>query len=312
MWFLVLLVALVPSACAERRVAVCVSGAMRSLVEEEVWSSMEKFFRSKSSSVDVFFYLFTGVELSARGQRNISEAQAGALEMALRTATAVQFQTSENEYTCGQMATGKFFKVEMCANLIAGYMRQRPHKRYDVLVLARPDASYDNAPEGAWVMSYAEPQAQPWFRPVGDELYLMTFKEGLTLARNMTKARCCDLERRIPPQCFLDKQERPRANYIALRHFNPLLKEPYTGPRPYLVIRTKDQIAEISGRSMKTLHGVYREDIARDKNPAVSPPYYDWSSYSASKRQAAIRRYLRPPRRPGVDLNMTGALPAQE
>ena len=75
------------------RIAVCVAGAVRSLIDEKVMVSLGSFY----SETDVYFHLYTNVELSQRGQRNISKVDARALSKAMINATAVRFQTEENE-----------------------------------------------------------------------------------------------------------------------------------------------------------------------------------------------------------------------
>jgi len=169
-------------------------------------------------------------------------------------------------------------------------MRQHLNVSYDVLVLSRPDISFENA-KGK-VLSFAVSQVRPWFRAVGDELYLMTFKEGLARALTLTTARCCDIKKRSPRGCFYKVSPKPRANYISVRHFDPLHTAAYSGKNPYRIVRTADEIREMAHRNIWALNGVTKNDVLTAENPAVSPPFYNWSILNVTQREDIIRTYL--------------------
>lgn len=275
------------AAVHEARIAVCVAGAVRSLVERPVYETMWKFF----PSTDVYAHLFTSVELSARGQRNLSTDAAHDLQRALAAAKAVRFQTTENPTTCDQMTTGKFYKIQKCAELVEAAVANEKLD-YDVIVVTRPDLAYTS---GKTVRSFVPQKTGHWFKQVGDEMFVASFARGLALSATLTQARCCDVGRRLPPQCFVGKSKMPRSNFIQRRHFDSLLKLP-DAPRPYRIVRTADQRLEMRGRDPFTLHGMTKHDVRTSLDPTLSPPLLNWSLMPATEQYNWLREYLPPPR----------------
>ena len=267
------------------RVAVCVAGAVRSLIDDRVMTSLARFYGQS----DFYYHLFTGIELSARGQRSTDARQ---LHKALEKATAVRFQTTENPTTCNQMTTGRFFKIEQCAKMVATTGR-----RYDVLALTRPDLEYNRVSKPS-IHPFLRPNKRPWFRAIGDELYLASFDDGLRRASTLTKARCCSIPKRFPPQCFLRNEVLPRANFIAFRHFShlPQASSIFTfRDLPYHILRTREQQNEIHGRSVWQLHGKTRPGVNVSSKPLMSPPFDNWSDLPTDVQLNIIERFLGPP-----------------
>jgi len=290
-----------------RRYAVCVVGAMRSLYMEQVWSSIERFFLkemkgSKSrNQIDLYYHIYTGVELSLRGQRNIStEVVAPGLVRALRSALAVQFQTEENQFTCEQMTTGRFFKIESCAKMIHHYITvSNPNTMYDVLVITRPDLEYFlpytiHSFDLGLMDEERKKNHSIWFHQVFDELWLGTFFPMLRLAATMTKAKCCNHLKRPPTGCFLSGVKGPRANYIGPHHFIDQIPDVtiYKQPKPYVIIRTDDELKEIHNLSKRALHGKIKPDVRTFLQPKLSS-FFLWSTkYSSDKQLQIVSKFL--------------------
>lgn len=275
------------------RVAVCVAGAVRSLIEQVVYESMWNFFHLEA--IDVYFHLFTATELSARGQRNLTIAHKSQLHEALKYAKGVRFQVTENPTTCGQMTTGKFYKIEMCAKMIQTAVKEGGLE-YDILVVTRPDLEYDLSRYHN-IHSFTLQRNDNWFMQVGDEMYLAAFQRGIALSATLTKARCCDIKRHLPPQCFLATSVRdtrpPRANFIQRRHFQTMNQlSLFRGRPPYRIVRTMDQQHEINGRDAFTLHGLTKPDVGTFSEPVLSPPILDWSNLTDDEQLTWLAGYL--------------------
>lgn len=278
------------------RVAVCVAGAVRSLIEQVVYESMWSFFHLED--VDVYFHLFTATELSARGQRNLTTAHETQLHEALKYAKGVRFQATENPTTCGQMTTGKFYKIEMCAKMIQTAITEGELK-YDILVVTRPDLEYDVSRYHN-IHSFTLQRNDNWFVQVGDEMYVAAFQQGIALSATLTKARCCDVKRHLPPQCFLAPSARdtrpPRANFIQRRHFQIMNQiSLFRGRPPYRIVRTMEQQLEINGRDTFTLHGLTKPDVGTFADPVLSPPILNWYNLTDGEQLNWLEAYLSKP-----------------
>jgi len=88
--------------------------------------------------VDVFFYLFVGNEISVKGQRALQLADAVQLRQFTALAIESKFQMVENNFSCGQMSTGSFYKIARCAQMVEQHARQHA-VHYTSLLLTRPD-----------------------------------------------------------------------------------------------------------------------------------------------------------------------------
>mmetsp|Transcript_131488 Transcript_131488/g.366464 ORF Transcript_131488/g.366464 Transcript_131488/m.366464 type:complete len:654 (+) Transcript_131488:107-2068(+) len=177
---------------------------------------MDLLYSLQEPGGDIFYYLYMGRELSSRGQyEGLTSAQAGAFAAALRGATQFQFQYEENNFTCGQMTTGRFYKQARCADIVSGY--QMEHRlRYNVLIYTRPDLFYEAPlPSLIGLIRYS-PLTFASFR-YGD---LVAMSGGaLGLAMHLPNATCCNLTTREPGGCFYGKVPEPRSNFIFERHF---------------------------------------------------------------------------------------------
>ena len=66
----------------------------------------------KRAGGDIFYHLFVGREVSKKGQAYaVTRKSAPRLVEALARATMFRFQYEENEFQCGQMATGRYLKI---------------------------------------------------------------------------------------------------------------------------------------------------------------------------------------------------------
>lgn len=180
------------------------------------------------------------------------------------------------------MTTGKFFKAEQCAHMIT--------TEYDILVITRPDLLYNGH---TTIRDYLV-ESPTFFRNIGDELFVTSFTGGHALALNYTQAECCDLKMRSPRDCFISGHPEPRANFIANRHFSSSLPTfPYP-KRPYIILRTDDQISEMAGRKAFQLHGKTKHGVPVSATPNMSPPFFSWYSLSPDEQLRLVTAYLPP------------------
>ena len=166
-----------------RDYAVCVSGAVRAMMMQEV---MDLWFKNvvnvtlhSPNGADFFYHLFVGTELSKRGQSGLSKADAQNLSLALEYATQFQLQYTENNFTCDTMATGRFFKLAECAKMIRRY-QERENVSYNFIIFTRPDLLFfkptpdfnhcDKPRGGHWYMSMTAGGDADLFAISGDAL----------------------------------------------------------------------------------------------------------------------------------------------
>ena len=198
------------------RIAVCIAGAVRSLTEKKVYSSIHNFYED----ADIFYHLYIGAELSLRGQRKPLNSRK--VTNSLVNATGVRLQYNENDYTCGQQTTGKFYKDEQCARMVLGFAAMH-NITYDTFVLTRPDYMLNIKSNTSVfkLLSFFEGQKN-FYHNFNDEVVLLSASDGIKLTAKMTQAQCCNNEKRSPKGCFYKGLKEPRANFIAARHFSGL------------------------------------------------------------------------------------------
>ena len=149
---------------ASPRVAVCLAGAVRSLIVPAVWRSIrERLVRGIGGGQPptLFLVLSTGSE-EARGRGREGEdpdaeqtylhdnAQVGASLLAkaldaLQPA-AVTFHTGRSPQICGTPPTGQFQKWAECAKMARAHEARWPHVKFDVLMKSRPDLLWLDRP----------------------------------------------------------------------------------------------------------------------------------------------------------------------
>jgi len=220
------------SSSAPPSLAVCTSGAVRSFLDPAVQASLEHRFLSRAldSHVLLFYHLFVGEELSWKGQTGVTDEQLHKLEIALSRATVVRLQQSENGYTCGNQATGRWFKFERCADSILNYELQRA-ATVDLAIFVRPDLLYTGRQLPGTIpasgrsdlsLSFdAMPTDPPWLLTVGSEILIMTYG-SLPLVRNLTRAQCCNVSARTPDKCFWPGLDEPSETFMFRSHFSGL------------------------------------------------------------------------------------------
>ena len=198
------------------RVALCVTGAARSFIDvPEVADSLRHAIADWP--VDVFFHVLLGEELSARGQTGGSLAQAQQLNSSMARLGArvhvvdVQIQLDENEFECGQMTNGRFYKMGRCARSVAEYSK-RTGTNYSVFVLSRPDLIFESRLDPATCLAQfaaTTPSAPlvwnpPAKRHTEGEVTIASFS-GLSTFTDLAqrdKVECCDEAKRTPAACF--------------------------------------------------------------------------------------------------------------
>ena len=271
------------------RVAVCVAGAVRSLTEEKMQSSLVKFY----SGADVFYHLYVGVELSLRGQRKMVDPYTVA--DALANASGVRLQYEENQYTCGQQTTGKHFKVEQCTRMVFSYAAFK-NITYYALILTRPDYMMNSGPKFtlSWMLSFVHGKTN-FYHNFGDEVVLLSYPGGALFAANLTQAECCNISHREPLQCFTDNLVEPRPNYIFERHFLRL----YEDEKAYhhikgigFILRTPEFKVESGGGSVWQLHGKVKPGVVAYQNPGMSPPFLEWNLLEPALQQHLVAHYI--------------------
>lgn len=271
------------------RIAVCIAGAVRSLTDKRVYSSIQDFYKD----ADIFYHLYVGVELSLRGQRNFLNPRD--LTNALTNATGVRLQYTENDFTCGQQTTGKFFKNEQCARMVLGYAAMH-NITYDAFILTRPDMKIGVKTNDSLLalFSYFEGQ-ETIYHNFDDEVVLLSYPEGALLAAKMTQAQCCNNKERSPTGCFIKGLKEPRVNFIAARHFSALERCSRCPRNNHLgtIVRTSEYKVESHMKTTFELHGKTKKDVASHKNPGMSPPILEWGLLDSEVQEALIYHSIR-------------------
>eukprot|EP00931_Biecheleriopsis_adriatica_P026318 TRINITY_DN16024_c0_g1_i1.p1 TRINITY_DN16024_c0_g1~~TRINITY_DN16024_c0_g1_i1.p1 ORF type:complete len:537 (+),score=105.27 TRINITY_DN16024_c0_g1_i1:66-1613(+) len=271
------LVATAPRATCKQQRAVCITGAARSMLQQDVMQNFKaKISDHLGDCGSIFYHLFVGKELSAHGEEALPESQAPVLAAALMSARRYQLQFEENNFTCGQMTTGRFFKQAACARMVLDYEKETGTK-YDAVFFVRPDATFGKplpllkqnpSKPAKWYVSFVE----------GDLVAISS--EGLPEMAKVDEAKCCDLNTRSPPQCFLPGLKEPRSNFIFDRHLSSGLtkirwQEVFESNIGNHVVR-KDVLKGKSGDEVDReimkgeMHGKYRQEVNVYAWPAVS------------------------------------------
>jgi hypothetical protein len=281
-------------ATTQKTAAICYAGAARSMDDHVVRTTLYKHLiqpLEAAGGVDTFFHVHVGKELSERGQESVPPERAGTMYEALSNASLFRFQYQENPFTCGQQATGKFWKVSRCAEMVMNYSRKHGIT-YDLFFLMRPDW----APSKLSINKILRlkkrrdktkrvrpDQAAPHWIKVDDQgsncdCVAADYAPGIIAASTADKAVCCDVVKREPRECFVGGLEQPEANYILRRHF---MKENVQNPWRFALgwlVRTKrmerlieNASQQNSGNWARLLHGKYRTDVRRHEHPRMSP-----------------------------------------
>ena len=265
------------------RVALCVTGAVRTFVEPQVYESLARF-ASPRGDVDVHYHLFVGRELSYRGQAR--RVTAAALTPAVANAVSLRLQFTENGYTCGQMTTGKFYKIASCAAQVAAYAAAQPATAYDVFAFARPDLAYQPDKRLAVLAAVVrQGRVLNW-----DELAVMPYDDGRSRAATLPAARCCDIVRRQPRECFIWTRNSgheiaaPRANFIQARHLHASSSS--LPPCPGDIVRPKGY----KSQNKVWLHNRTRDDVGMMAAPALSSLKLDLRDLDAARQLTAVAR----------------------
>jgi hypothetical protein len=219
------------------RVAVCVAGGLRSFLAPEVGASLWKAIGSESlGHVDVFFHVFMGEEVSARGDRLDHQEVLSAAQL-LRNATSaarvVNVQLEENAFVCGQQATGAWFKISRCAESVVKYA-QRHDVQYSVFVQVRPDLVYGTPFPSGCLRSdggggrRARGTVIDRFYHFG-EVTFAPFARVEAFIDLSLRVKCCNTRRRAPSQCFIQGHAEPRANFMFDNFLRSQMGPPLTG-----------------------------------------------------------------------------------
>jgi len=270
------------------RIAVCIAGAVRSLTEREVYSSIYKFYED----ADIFYHLYVGVELSIRGQRKSLNSRD--VTNALVNATGVRLQYNENDYTCGQQTTGKFYKDEQCARMVLRFAAMN-NITYDAFILTRPDyMPYVESNTSVFkLLSFFEGQ-KTFYHNFGNEIVLLSAPDGVKLTAKMTQAQCCNNKERSPKGCFFKVLKEPRPNFIAARHFSGLGKCKRCPPNNELgvIVRTSEFVVESQNKTLFQLHGKTKKGVTTNKDPGMSPPMLEWGLLGLEEQESIISHFI--------------------
>ena len=201
------------------RLAICVAGALRTFIEPEVASAFWQAIGR--TEYDVFFHVFVGEELSARGQEETSDllSTALALRNASVNATQVRVQFRENRFLCGQMTTGRFFKMASCARAVLAHA-ERNNLTYDLFVATRPDLLLKNRFPPTCLRNDDGTVRNASYAVSGEVIVAPFSSVAQTFATldDPKQMQCCNRTDRTPPQCFWDGLADPDPNYLLMRH----------------------------------------------------------------------------------------------
>ena len=266
---------------APRLAAACVVGAVRSFIEPQVQQSFTT--NIAISGVDLFYYLMAGEEVSARGQSG--ELDASALHRLHRLTNhgsnntrVVRVQILENKFRCGQMATGRFFKISRCASDARRYAEEHG-VQYGLFLLIRPDVVYDVPFRWPAATCMRNCSSNNWWS-YHQEVIISPF-QNIRAFESLAQARCCDLERRLPKACFTSDHAEPWISFLIKDHFArsgmtrtgwPI--ERLCTPWQHRIVRSERvlQLPGIDWTNLSSQHGVYRTHVEQvDEPPAHSP-----------------------------------------
>lgn len=273
------------------RTAFCVVGAVRTLTEPNVYNSLYRYI--SRTSTDLHFYLFVGRELSFRGMPQTTEATE--LLKALAGATTVRIQTEENTFPCGQMTLGKLFKLQQCAKQVEAWSKASSTD-YDIFLYTRPDLKYHQITKLPQIMEGTVPHPFilnfVWKGMTNNEMKAMSYNPGIDFAKNVTAARCCDVKKRFPTECFLKGREAPKANYIIDRHFQNV-GQPRKSLLGSFIKRPKDFKIITHNASFQALHGKVRDDVVSHDRPVVSEVMNNWKTFNRTTQLEWLRSVLK-------------------
>jgi len=260
-----------------------VAGAVRSLLEADVRGAFQQYLFN-ATNVDVFFYLFVGTEMSVKGQRALKLADAVQLRQFIAHATETKFQMVENNFSCGQMSTGSFYKIARCAHMVDKHARQHA-VHYTSLLLTRPDLRLLGQ------LPTRVPSIPSWMSMLNSETYFLEYNVGVRLSMSLPGALCCDHIRRTPRGCFVDGLAKPDVAFIKEQHFMQHMHFSTLAHVPAKIVRSSQQVAEIAHRSCHALHGKYRDhvDLAPDPPSVTADAFVQALLHSTHQGVAATR-----------------------
>jgi hypothetical protein len=297
----------------KRAFAVCLVGAARSMDNLGIVNSLHANVIRPLEAVggaDLFFHVHVGKELSERGQDAVSPERAESMANALQNATQFRFQYQENDFTCGQMATGKFWKVSQCAHMVMNYSRTTGTK-YDCFLLLRPDW-YVRKIEFKKILRMQRrrdrhQRESTWIKVQTKfvcDCTVADYTPGILAASTLDRAACCNIEKREPSECFINGLQEPDANFLFRRHFMGDTSEvrAWAGGWVYAMgnlVRINKTLAIIAQAKKekksswaKALHGKYRQDVGRHERPRMSEVITWMEGTTATDRATLVRELL--------------------
>lgn len=242
------------------------------------------------NGVCTVWYTCTGEELSGRGQGVEATAAPQTLRALLNLsfvqtrAARVRVQTEENAFRCGQMATGRFYKMARCAELAEARARERGEE-YDYLLVLRPDVLYHapfelpppscfnrpDLPTGAtnWVSYNQEVLLTPWV--------------NVGAIKALEKCACCDSKARKPKGCFHMGFAAPWIQFLYRQHFTKRklvwlqsgaqqAKAKCLARWGHAIVRPQQERPDVDWGNLTNQHGVYRRHVEQRSAPAALPP----------------------------------------
>ena len=145
---------------ATLRLAVCLVGYVRTLVQPNVHNSIAHGFRAQADHVDFFGVLALGGNDTAKGQwRPVTRAELAPALDAIRPVAWEEAVPDNSPPPCGMHCMRQFTKFDACTRLVEAHAA-RTGARYDWVAKARPDVAF-----AAPVASFSEPDVLRSLRP---------------------------------------------------------------------------------------------------------------------------------------------------
>ena len=242
------------------RTAACIVGGLRTFAEPTVQESLE--LHLPRATADLFNYLFLGEELSGRGQGAEADTLATLRRLkelpAVKRAIGTRIQQRENAFRCGQMSTGRFYKIARCAEMISRHAHAQSSSKvqpnaaaagaaatttvqkqlYAHVLILRPDVIYfapygrcpGISPSAASATAARHPEynsirsssssssSSSWISYQGE--VLLTPYSNLKVLKSLEHVGCCNLTSRKPRGCFnRGLYSSPMISFLFRQHF---------------------------------------------------------------------------------------------
>jgi len=193
----------------EPDVAVCVTGAVRSMLASEVREAFERnIIMPLESRADYFYHLFVGIEASERGQLALRADAAPGLAQAVAHARRVRLQYEENPFSCEQ-ASGFWWKLAWCTELAVQHAEAHGIV-YQTFLSLRPDVVYTvPVPDFSACAAIFNQTRWVYNLPSTVEFFAMSWAQAAARMRYAHCTPCCNATSHEPHDCFPWRDMRP-------------------------------------------------------------------------------------------------------